>query len=444
MNRVYWKDLSPEQRASVLRRPALTADVDTRRVAQEIIEDVRTNGDRAIRDQTKRLDGVELEDLRLSTEDIDVATKSVSITVRDAVRDAIARIQLFHDACKPQTRQVETAPGVWCERRPVPIQSVGLYVPAGRMPLPSTAIMLGVPSAIAGCPVRRLCVPPRKDGSIDPVVVFAATETGVDTIYKIGGAQAIAAMAYGTESVTKCDKIFGPGNAFVTAAKMQVSQDPEGAAIDMPAGPSEVMVIADDQADPTFIAADLLSQCEHGPDSQAMLVTTSVMVAKEVESALKAQLSDLPGREVALKALSSSSTVVVDSVATAVDVANLYAPEHLIIQTRNVGDIVNQITTAGSVFLGPWTPETLGDYCSGTNHVLPTYGFARSFSGLSVDSFMRNMTVQSATQAGLLALGPTAVTLARAEGLEAHARAVLRRIATGQHLKGSKELVGEA
>ena len=301
-------------------------------------------------------------------------------------------------------------------------------MPAGTAPLPSAAIMLAVPAEIAGCPTRILCTPPRADGSADPAVLVAATRAGVKRIYKLGGAQAIAAMAYGTRSVPKVCKVFGPGNAWVTSAKSLVSSDPEGAAIDMPAGPSEVLVIGDDSAAPEYVASDLLSQAEHGPDSQVVLVTTSLNLAERVNNAIGAQLCGLPRAEIAVAALSNSFIVVVPDIETAFAVSNRYAPEHLILQIDRPRAALPSLRNAGSVFVGPWTPESVGDYCSGTNHVLPTYGFARTYSGLGVDQFMRQMTVQELTRDGLGNLAAAVITLARLEGLEAHASAINVRL----------------
>jgi histidinol dehydrogenase len=312
------------------------------------------------------------------------------------------------------------------------IDAVGLYVPAGTAPLPSAAIMLAVPAAIAGCPTRILCTPPRPDGTADPAVVVAATRAGIGDIFKIGGAQAIAAMAYGTESVPRVRKIFGPGNAWVTCAKTVVSADPDGAAIDMPAGPSEVLVIADANASAEFVAADLLSQAEHGADSQVMLLTTSASFAGEVRAEVERQLRLLSRAAIAEQSLINSRIIVVDDVNSAIEVSNRYAPEHLILQFSNARDALPAIRNAGSVFVGPWTPESVGDYCSGTNHVLPTYGYASSYSGLGVDQFMRQMTVQELSRDGLQGLGPTVTTLAGLEGLDAHAAAVTRRLGATQ------------
>jgi histidinol dehydrogenase len=317
---------------------------------------------------------------------------------------------------------------VICERITRPIDGVGLYVPAGSAPLPSTAIMLAVPAGIAGCAARAIASPPGPDGRIHDAVLVAAGLCGVDTVYKMGGAQAIAALAFGTQSVRKVDKIFGPGSAWVTAAKQIVAADPNGAAIDLPAGPSEVLVIADDSADPRFVAADLLAQAEHDVIAQVILVTPSAALAAAVETELAAQAATLGRRDIIAQSLAASRCIRVPDLATAMDVSNQYAPEHLIIQTRDPRALLAQVTCAGSVFLGAWSPESMGDYCSGTNHVLPTFGYARSYSGVSLLEFQKRITVQELSRDGLRALGPTAVTLSALEGLDAHGNAVTVRL----------------
>ena len=334
----------------------------------------------------------------------------------------------YHEAQLTEPYSVTTSTGVVCERITRPVPAVGLYVPAGTAPLPSTAIMLAVPAALAGCPVRILCTPPRPDGTADPAVLTAAAECGVTEVYKIGGAQAVAAMAYGTESVPKVDKIFGPGNAWVTAAKTEVAADPAGAALDMPAGPSEVLVIADAAADPRAVALDLLSQAEHGEDSQVILVTTSEQLADAADAEIAAALPDLPRRPIMEQSLAHSRTLLVADMDEALEVSNTYAPEHLIMQVDSARDYLDRVTNAGSIFLGPYTPESVGDYCSGTNHVLPTYGYARAYSGLSLADFQKRMSVQELTADGVRGLQPTVSTLARLEGLDAHARAVEVRV----------------
>lgn len=423
-----WESLDSATRSELLRRPAVADDGSIRGVVAEILGKVRASGDVALRELTQRLDGPALDELRVSEAEIDAAARQLTPGQIAAIDLAIANVRRFHEQQLPADSAVETMPGVSCERVSRAIRAVGLYVPAGTAPLPSAAVMLAVPAAIAGCPVRILCTPPRRDGSADPAVLVAASRSGVSDIFKVGGAQAIAAMAYGTESIPKVDKVFGPGNAWVTCAKSIVAGDPEGAAIDMPAGPSEVLVIADDEASPVFVAADLLSQAEHGEDSQVVLVTTSRRLAEAALAEVEAQLAELSRNDIARKALENSRVIVVGDVETAVEVSNLYAPEHLILQCAGAREALQKVTCAGSVFVGPWTPESVGDYCSGTNHVLPTYGYARSYSGLSVDQYLRRMTVQELTRDGLAALGEAVVTLAGLEGLDAHAAAVSRRL----------------
>ncbi|RZA15927.1 MAG: histidinol dehydrogenase, partial [Lysobacteraceae bacterium] len=352
---------------------------------------------------------------------------AVPAPLRQAMLEAIARIRTYHEAGMARPYAVETAPGVVCEKMIRPIGRVGLYVPAGSAPLPSTAMMLGVPAQLAGCPQVVLCTPPRKDGSADPAVLVAARLTGVQRVFKLGGAQAIAAMAHGTESVPACDKLFGPGNAFVTEAKQQVAQGGI-AAIDMPAGPSEVLVIADAGANPAFVAADLLSQAEHGPDSQVLLLSDDADLLAAVETQVDAQVAVLERAGIARQALSVSRLVLTASIDQAFEVSNRYAPEHLILALREPREWLPRVQAAGSVFLGDHTPEALGDYCSGTNHVLPTAGAARAYSGVSVASFQNQISVQSASAAGIAAIGPCALVLARAEGLGAHANAVALRL----------------
>jgi histidinol dehydrogenase len=431
VQRADWNTLDDASQRSFLRRPAVDDDAAIREAVLGIVADVRNGGDDALRTLTARLDGVELADLRVSREEIDAASASLSPEAIEAIDVAIANVRCFHEAQRSPDIAVETMPGVRCERVSRAIGAVGLYVPAGTAPLPSAAVMLAVPAAIAGCATRIVCTPPRPDGQADPAVVVAAARAGVSDIVKIGGAQAIAAMAYGTPSVPKVDKIFGPGNAWVTCAKSVVSSDPDGAAIDMPAGPSEVLVIADESASAEFVASDLLSQAEHGVDSQVVLVTTSGRLADAVEEQVEQQLRLLSRAEIARGSLQHARVLIVDDLDMAVEVSNRYAPEHLILQCENARALLPAISTAGSVFVGRWTPESVGDYCSGTNHVLPTYGYARSYSGLSLDQFMRGMTVQELTRDGLIGLSGTVITLAGLEGLDAHAAAVTRRLRAG-------------
>ena len=428
IQRAQWNALDAAARRSFLRRPAVEDDAAIRTAVLDIVSDVKTRGNDALHALTARLDGVELDDLRVSREEMDAAKASLPPQAIDAIDVAIRNVRRFHEAQMPRDVMVETMPGVRCERVTRPIDAVGLYVPAGTAPLPSAAVMLAVPAVIAGCATRIVCTPPRPDGRADPAVVVASVRAGVTDIFKIGGAQAVAAMAYGTASVPKVDKIFGPGNAWVTCAKSVVSADPDGAAIDMPAGPSEVLVIADDTASPEFVASDLLSQAEHGVDSQVVLVTTTEQLADAVEEQVEEQLQTLSRAEIARGSLEHARAVIVDDLDMAVAVSNQYAPEHLILQCRDARGLVAAIRNAGSVFVGEWTPESVGDYCSGTNHVLPTYGYARSYSGLSLDQFMRGMTVQELSRDGLVGLSEAVVALAGLEGLDAHASAVTRRL----------------
>mgnify|MGYP001827859897 FL=1 len=428
MQTVRWNELEPQAREALLQRPAVADDAGIRKDTASIVAEVRETGDAALRALTTRLDRATVTNFKVSDAELAAAADALSAAQVQAIDVAIANVRRFHEAQMPSAIRVETAPGVVCEKLSHALDAVGLYVPAGTAPLPSAAVMLAVPAAIAGCPTRVLCTPPRPDGSADPAVLVAASRAGVRDIYKVGGAQAIAAMAYGTETIPRVSKIFGPGNAWVTCAKSLVSADAAGAAIDMPAGPSEVLVIADATASPEFVAADLLSQAEHGVDSQVVLVTTDASMASAVANEVDAQLAQLSRAEIAAGALEHSRIIIVDSLQTAVLVSNEYAPEHLILQVDNPRSLLPGLRNAGSVFVGPWTPEAVGDYCSGTNHVLPTYGFARNYSGLGLDQFMRQMTVQELTRDGLAGLGPTVTTLAAMEGLDAHAAAVTRRL----------------
>jgi histidinol dehydrogenase len=424
-----WKELSAAERARVLRRPALSLDDRVREAVAAIIARVRGDGDHALVELALELDRAKITTLEVTADEVDAAESALTVEQKAAIRAAAANIERFHAAQVPAPLRVETAPGVACERLTRPIERVGLYVPAGSAPLPSTALMLGVPARLVGCPTRVLCSPPRADGSLDPAVLYAARTADITRIFKIGGAQAIAAMAYGTSAVPKVDKVFGPGNVYVTEAKAQVDRDPEGAARDYPAGPSEVLVVADGSAHAEFVAADLLSQAEHGADSQVLLVTTDLEQAQRVIAAVDKQRRTLARRSAIDGALTHSSAIVVDDVAAAIDLANEYAPEHLILQVEDPRQWLARVKAAGSVFLGPWAPETVGDYCSGTNHVLPTYGYARRYSSLGVGDFLRFITVQTLSREGLARIGPIAVTLARLEGLDAHAEAVLCRLA---------------
>lgn len=423
-----WSRLDTAGRSAALRRPAERGAADRLADVRRIVQDVRARGDDAVREYTERFDRARPASIAVSPDEFRSAERALTREQSVALDRAIDAVTRFHELQTLPALRLETAPGVVCERIVVPLDAVGLYVPAGTAPLPSTALMLAVPARIAGCPVRVMCTPPRADGSADPAVLVAARRCGVDSVFKVGGAQAVAAMAYGTASIPKVLKIFGPGNTWVTAAKQLVAAEPDGAAMDMPAGPSEVLVIADGAARPDFVAADLLAQAEHSEDAQVVLVTTSRALAEACVADLARQLAVLPRREIAQQAIDSSRVILVADSATAMEVANRYAPEHLILHVAEPRALLPHVRNAGSVFLGTWTPETMGDYCSGTNHVLPTGGFARTSSGLSVLDFSKRITVQELTAAGLRALGPTARTLAQLESLDAHAHAVTVRL----------------
>jgi histidinol dehydrogenase len=427
MRRYDWNSLAAKDRVAVLARPAVDATALQETVAG-IIDRVRSGGDRALQDLTRQLDGCAPEALEVSAEAIAEAEQRTSPALRAAIAEAAGRIEAFHRAGLPSPVTVETAPGLVCQARHVPIATVGLYIPGGSAPLISTVLMLALPARLAGCPEVILCSPPNANGMIDAAIVYAAALCGVQRIFRVGGAQAIAAMAYGTETIPACRKLFGPGNAWVTEAKRQVSADPGGAAQDMPAGPSEVMVIANDGADPKAVCYDLLSQAEHGPDSQSIVISESVRLLDEIERLLPELTDALPRAAVLRQSLAHARLFKVNDMQDALAISNQYAPEHLILNGAGAERLADDITTAGSVFLGPWTPESLGDYSSGTNHVLPTYGHAHAFSGLSVTDFMRRMTLQRAEREGLQAAGAATMELAKAEGLEAHRQAVAYRL----------------
>jgi histidinol dehydrogenase len=423
-----WKSLSAAQRADALKRPAQRDAARVTATAQDIIERVRGEGDAALLALTEQFDAVRLRRLQVTPEEFEDAALELNAEQSAAIERAISTVHRFHAAQMPAPLRVETAPGVLCERVSVPIRAVGLYVPAGSAPLPSTAIMLAVPARIAACPVRIMCTAPTRHGTADPAVLVAARKAGVDKVFKVGGAQAIAAMAYGTATIPKCDKIFGPGNAYVTAAKMLVAQDVEGAAADLPAGVTEVMIIADAGARADFIAADLLAQAEHSPEAQAILLTSDAGLAAAAMREVQRQSSRLFRARILAESLKSMRFIVVEALQTAFDIANAYAPEHLLLQVAEPRTWLPQVTAAGAVFLGPWSPESMGDYCSGPNHTLPTYGYARAHSGLSLEDFQKRITVQELSPAGLQGLGPTAQVLADLEGLDAHAAAVTIRL----------------
>lgn len=428
MRILHWNALSGAEQRAALQRPAQEEMARVSAVARGIVERVRREGDAALHALTERFDGVRLEALAVTPAEFDAAERALSAEQHAAIERAIDNVRRFHAAQLAPPLRVEIAPGVICERFNVPIRAVGLYVPAGSAPLPSTAIMLAVPASLAQCPLKLMCTAPDRAGVANPAVLVAARKAGVERIFKVGGAQAIAAMAYGSESIPKCDKVFGPGNAYVTAAKILVAQDAGGAALDLPAGVTEVMVIADGEARAEFVAADLLAQAEHSPDAQAILVTTQAALAAAVFAEVQRQSALLSRAPVLAQSIQAMRLIVVESLQTAFDIANSYAPEHLILEIREARSGLSQISTAGAVFLGHWSPETLGDYCSGPNHTLPTYGYARSYSGLCVEDFQRRITVQELTPSGLQGLGPTARILAGLEGLDAHAAAVSIRL----------------
>ncbi|MGH8172076.1 MAG: histidinol dehydrogenase [Rhodanobacteraceae bacterium] len=422
--RVEWDRLDENARAEVLARPTPMRDTVQMAAVRAILADVRARGDVAIRELTARFDGCELADFVVGEDEFAAARAEIDPDLFAAMKNAVARVETFHTAQIPVGISLETAPGVRCEQVIRPIKRVGLYVPAGTAPLPSTAWMLAVPARLAACPHIQIATPPRADGRADPLVLVAAQLCGVNRVVKIGGAQAIAALAYGTETIARCDKLYGPGNSWVTLAKLEVAADPSGAAIDMPAGPSEVLVIAGENANADFVAADLLAQAEHGSDSQVVLVSTSRRLLDAVEVALAEQLATLPRRAIASAALAHARLIRVSDLNAAVEVSERYAPEHLIVATRDPRALLPRLGNAGSIFLGAWSPETVGDYCAGPNHVLPTLGFARAYGGVSVESFVRRVNVQDLSAAGLQHIADDATILARAERLEAHARAV--------------------
>ncbi|MBE2893478.1 histidinol dehydrogenase [Spirabiliibacterium falconis] len=419
-----WNELNKAEQQDALIRPAMSASSNIQSAVGTIMALVREQGDKALLSLTEKFDKELLESVIVSQSDIDAACERVSVELKAAIQNAYDNIRTFHQAQTMPTVDVETQAGVRCQVLTRPINRVGLYIPGGSAPLFSTVLMLAIPAKIAGCQKIVLCSPP----PIADEILYCAKLCGVETVYAVGGAQAIVAMAFGTESVAKVDKIFGPGNAYVTEAKRQVSQMPGGAAIDMQAGPSEVLVIADDMADPDFVASDLLSQAEHGADSQVMLVTTSESFALEVDLALESQLSTLPRAETARKALEHSRTIIASDLAQCVEISNAYAPEHLIVQIDNARNLLPLLDNAGSIFLGAYSPESMGDYASGTNHVLPTYGYSRTSSSLGLADFSKRMTVQELTPQGFKDLAKTVELMASAEQLEAHKNAVSIRL----------------
>ena len=425
MRTLIWSSLSEQEQQRQLERPALDDSAMLQQQVSNIIENVKSQGDAALKDYCAKFDNITLDELAVSAEQIDVAANSISPELKQAIEQAKANVEKFHRAQIQQDLSIETSKGVQCELRTQALRSVGLYTPGGTAPLPSTVLMTAIPAQIAGCPNVVLCSPP----PISDVILYTAKLCGVSTIFQIGGAQAVAAMAFGTESVPSVDKIYGPGNKYVTEAKKQVSNAIGGAGIDMPAGPSEVLVIADENANAAFVAADLLSQAEHGVDSQTILLTNCDKLAAAVTEQLELQLHSLSRSDIARAALEHSKIIVCNSIDEAIQISNRYAPEHLIIQTESPRDVLANIYAAGSVFLGKWSPESAGDYSSGTNHVLPTYGMCSSYSSLSLADFSRRFTVQELSYEGLAGLERSIVPLAMAEGLDAHANAVTIRLA---------------
>lgn len=416
----------------ILRRPVIdTSNLDDS--VKEILDDVRAGGDDAVKKYTSQFDGISLDQLEVGTSDIAAAKQEVSDELKAAIKEANRNIRKFHARQLAPDVYEETTPGVRCWQKTVPIQKVGLYVPGGSAPLLSTVLMLGIPAKLAGCEEIVLCTPPGEHGKIHPAILYIADLLGINRIFTVGGAQAIAAMAYGTESIPKVNKIFGPGNQYVTAAKQLVSRD--SVAIDMPAGPSELAVMADASAVPAFVASDLLSQAEHGPDSQVVLITDSDEMLIKVQQEVEKQLARLPRKEFAAKSLLNSKMIVMDTIEQMVEMVNFYAPEHLIIACRNYSDVAGQIRNAGSIFLGNYTPESAGDYASGTNHTLPTNGWAHAYSGLNMDAFVKKITFQEISKYGLFNISSAVMEMARAEALEAHRNAVGIRMASS----GSKE-----
>ncbi|MBC7848475.1 MAG: histidinol dehydrogenase [Chitinophagaceae bacterium] len=414
-----------EEWNEILKRPVFDTSVLNKSV-QKILLSVKTKGDKAVRKYTKQFDGVALRNSEVSAAEFDAAREIVSPELKKAIEQAVKNIRLFHQQQLSEPEIIETMPGVQCWRKMIAIEKVGLYIPGGSAPLFSTVLMLGIPAVLAGCKQLILCTPPGKEGTVNPAILVAAEIVGIKKIFKVGGVQAIAAMAFGTESIPSVSKIFGPGNQYVTAAKQLVQQ--YGIAIDMPAGPSEVAVLADDSCNPRYVAADLLSQAEHGADSQVLLVTTSQDALSRVQEAIDQQLNQLSRKEIATKALENSKAILVNNLDEAIDLLNEYAAEHLIISCDGADSIADRIINAGSVFIGNYSPESVGDYASGTNHTLPTNGYAKAYSGVSVDSFTRKITFQKLSSTGLQNIAETVQRMAEAEGLDAHAHAVKIRI----------------
>jgi len=411
--------------ASILARPTIDA-AQLHDKVNAIIKEVVVGGDDAIKKLTLQFDGISINELKVPAEKIAAAENLISAALKTAIQLAKVNIEIFHNSQIQKVERIETMPGVWCWRKSVGIEKVGIYIPGGSAPLFSTVLMLGIPAKLAGCKEIILCTPPNEKGEIDPAIIYAASIVGVTAIYTMGGVQAIAALAYGTASVPKVYKIFGPGNQYVTAAKQMIQQ--EGVAIDMPAGPSEVCVYADETSIASFVAADLLSQAEHGADSQVILIANSIDIVEQVQKELDMQLALLPRKEMATSALAHSKAIVIENTEEAIAMINEYAPEHLILSINNAAQVAEKIINAGSIFIGNFSPESVGDYASGTNHTLPTNGFAKAYSGVSMDSFVKKITFQQLTERGLENIAPTVIEMATAEGLQAHSKAVELRV----------------
>ena len=428
MKRLIWTNLGFEERETALARPKAISDESLIQGVREILVDVREHGDEALLCLTRKFDEVALETIEVPFEVLESAWKALPASDQSVIDRARRNIKRFHKAQIPSSIEVETEPGVVCRREARAIETAGLYVPGGTAPLVSTLLMLAVPAKVAGVQNRIVVTPPGKNGKVDPTILAAAYRCKVSRLFVVGGAQAIGALAYGTETIPRCDKIFGPGNAWVAAAKSLVAQEAGGPAIDMPAGPSEAMVLADEAADPAFVASDLLSQAEHDTVAQVVCVASTADVAARIETEVEKQVSSLPRQAIARASLKYGRMIIADGRADVVEIVNRYAPEHLIIQLRNPETYVGAIRNAGSIFLGPWTPESVGDYASGTNHTLPTYGAARAYSGVTLESFVKFISIQKLTKKGLKRLGPVVERLAEMEGLEAHKRAVSLRL----------------
>ena len=432
MKRFIWKNLNPAEKTDALARPQGLTDPALLKSVVQIMTQIKSGGDKALLNLTKKFDGVEVNTLKITNDEMQQAWRDLPKSQRKAINTAKKNIETFHTAQIPEDIVVETMKGVSCRRESRPIETAGLYVPGGSAPLVSTLLMLAVPAKVAGVRRRVVITPPGRDGKINSAILAAAYRCKVTDLFIGGGAQAIGALAYGTETIPKCDKIFGPGNAYVAAAKSLAAQEAGGPAVDMPAGPSEAMVVAGEDANPVFVASDLLSQAEHDPLAQVICIASSDKVADAIKVQIKAQIETLPRRKIAMASLAKSRMVIANERMDIIDIINRYAPEHLILQVKRAENFVPAIRNAGSIFLGPWTPESAGDYASGTNHTLPTYGAARAYSGVTLESFIKYISVQKITRKGLEALGPSIETLAKMEGLEAHRRAISLRLESKQ------------